>query len=210
MPEWMWIAIAMVSIPGLVFTLWRIYKTGGSIGIAGHTFVVNGMEVNEDNPSSKVIRYVIRRVGELEELIFGQFLRMIAERGADRNHLVEYDDSMYVKQLFHSIVTGGNGSDSWQQIIQTHMVAGDWNDAHPLEYAQKEIWPQMLRSAKNYLNAEYYSSVLGRDGQRYDRWVTNADLVDEISGDDIRDRACRIVASYVEYAQRCNGKGCVE
>ena len=206
----MWIAIAMVSIPGLVFTLWRIYKTGGSIGIAGHTFVVNGMKVSPDNPRSRAIQYVTRCIGELEEMLFGRFLTMIAERGADRNHLVEYDDSMYVKQLFHSIVTGGNGSHSWQQIVQGHVVNGDWMGVHPLEYAENEIWPQMLRSAKNYLNAEYYSSVLGRDGKRYDRWVTNADLVDEISGDDIRQRTCRAVASYIEYAQRCNGKGCVE
>lgn len=210
MPEWGWIIIFSIGVPSLIVLVWRIIRHGGKIGIAGHTMVINGQQIDEDQPQGRALKYVVRSIAELEELLYGRFLAMIAERGADRANLTEYEDSMYVDGLIHSIVTGGNGTDSWLQIIQGHIVDGDWKATGPLEYVEREVWPQMLRSAKAYLNAKYKSKALGRDGIWRDRWVTNADLVDEIAGEDIRSRACRSVAAYIEYAQRCTGRGCTD
>ena len=208
MPEWGWIIVFALGSPAAIALAWRIIRHGGKIGIAGHTMVINGHEVDEDQPQGRAIKYVIRSIGELEELLYGRFLAMIADRGADRAHLTEYEDSMYIEGLIHSIVTGGNGTNSWLQIIQGYIVDGEWVSIGPLEYVEREIWPHMLRSAKSYLNDKYKSKALGCDGVWRDRWVTNADLVDEISSDDIRSRACRAVAAYIEYAQRCTGRGC--
>ena len=203
MPEWGWIIIFAVGTPSFFLFLWLIYKRGGKVttGYGRYSIVINGQSVDEKNPMVQVLKYVTRSIGELEEMLFGRFLTLIRDKGADADKLVEYEDSLYVKQLFHSIVTGGNGSNSWQQTIQEHIIENNWKGQNPHVYAEEEIWPQLLRSAKKYLNAEYYSSVLQPDGSRRDRFVSNTELVDELNSDAIRKRTINAVAAYISYAQ---------
>ena len=201
MPEWGWIIVFAVGAPAVLYLLWHMGRYGGRVSHSGTTIIVNGKRVTDSSPTSQALKYVTANTGEMEELLFGRYLKMILDRGADRESLIEYDDSMFVKQLFHSIITGGNGSESWQQIIQTHIVDGQYMGHMPHDYAETEVWPQMLSSAKKYLNAEYYSTVLQRDGTRRERWVTNTDLVDEVSDGEVAKRAIRMVARYIEYAK---------
>ena len=208
MPDWMWIVIAAVVVVLGAAMTYRIVQSGGTVKTAAGTLIVNGAKVSKNTPLGEALKYVTRSIGELEDVFYGRFCRLLEDAGADKHYLSEYEDALYMRELIHAIVTSGNGSDSWQQTIQTYIVDAGWRRQDLQDYTEREIWPAMLRSAKRYLDEKYKSSVLQADGTRRQRIVTHHDVITELETGAIKERAVRAVTAYLEYARAVMSNGC--
>lgn len=208
MPEWIWLVVAFWGSVATAVLLYLIAKRGGKIGFGKNVMTVNGEVM--DGKYKHAIRYVESRVGEVHHILFGRYLRLIKDNGAEPNRLTEYEDARFMKMLLQYLVSGGNGSRSIQKILESEVVYGDWQRyKHDLKgYAKREIWPQVLRVARDRINSEYDSVVLVNDGTYRPRWAATADVVDAYSEDSIEDSVCTVFDSILLYASVCKNGGC--
>lgn len=209
MPEWIWIVIAFWGSAAAALLLMMIFKRGGKIGFGNNIVTVNGSVVDQQGPYSAMIAYTENQVGEIQHIMFGRYLRLIKDKGADPAHLTEYEDSRYVKMLLKYLVNGGNGSRSVQKIMETEVVTGTWR-MHRKDlrgYCQREIWPQILRVTRDRFNSEYDSTVLTNDGTYRDRWASTAEVVDTYEDKSVADATCSVCENILLFAAACEGQG---
>jgi len=178
---------------------------GGSIVIAG-----TGQEI--ETPLGRALTYVQQWTPEIQHVLFKQYLRMMKQAGADAALLADYDDARFAKALFRYLVSGGNGTQSIQKIIEHQVINGEWRRTtnHVAEFVTSQVWPLVVRVTRDFLNAEYDTTVLQKDGSRRTRWVSNTDLVDTLTGDEMKDKIVEKIVPIFRFAHDCVQAGCTE
>lgn len=212
MPEWMWIVIATGGAAALAVVLWVISKRGVKAKYGRNSIVIEGQYHHPEDPLSKALTYVSDRTPQLQDIIFGVYLRLMKDAGAEVHYLAEYEDAKFVRMLLQYLVNGGNGSNSIQKIIEGEIIHGEWHrdEDDVTRYVMWEVWPQISRRIKDFLNQEYDTSVLQMDGSRRQRWVSNTTFIDAVMADETRDKIIDRVAPLFMYSRRCINDGCKE
>lgn len=210
MPEWMWIIIAIAGVAIIVVVLWLISKNGVTAKHGRTSIVIEGRYEEPGNPLSRALHYVQRSTPEIQHILFRCYLKLMKEAGANPDYLADYDDARFVRMLLRYLVNGGNGSRSIQKIVEDEMIHGEWRrEGDDLrEYVKAEVWPPILRSARDLINQEYDTEVLEHDGTRRKRWVSNTGFVDAIASDETRDAVVEQIVPLFAYARRCLSTGC--
>lgn len=210
MPEWMWIVISIGGFITLGVILWSV-AARGITAKHGHTsIVINGRAQDPENPLNRALQHVQRSTPEVQHILFRVYLRLMKEGGADPDFLTDYDDSRFVRMLLRFLVNGGNGTRSVQKIIEEEIVYGEWKRRTDdiRAYVSEEVWPSILRAAKDLINQEYDTEVLESEGRRRQRIVSNTDFADALDTEKVRNAVVDAIVPMFSFAKRCLANGC--
>jgi len=202
-------AIAVVTA-GAVIVL--AIKRGLKASYRGGSIVIAGAGPGNDSPLGRALEYVQIWVPEIQHVLFARYLRMMKAAGANPDLLAEYDDARFTRALFRFLVSGGNGTRSIQKIVENQIVSGEWRRSTDEVdgFVLVQVWPLIARTIRDYLNAEYDTTVLQMDGTRRARWVSNTDLIDTLCGDEVRGQVVSKIVPIFRFAQECVKIGCRE
>ena len=210
MPEWMWIIISIGGFIALGGILWSV-TTRGIIAKHGHTsIVINGRAQDPENPLNRALQHIQRSTPEVQHILFRVYLRLMKKDGADLDYLTDYDDSRFVRMLLRFLVNGGNGTRSVQKIIEEEIVYGEWKRRSDdiRDYVSEEVWPSILRAAKDLINQEYDTEVLESGGKRRQRIVSNTDFIDALDTETVKNAIVDAIVPMFSFAKRCLTQGC--
>ena len=210
MPDFVWIVISALMVTVVVYLMVVASSRGLRASHGRTSIVIAGNPGDTETPIGRALQYVQQWTPEIQHVLFGRYLRLMKDAGADPALLTDYDDARFAKALFRYLVSGGNGTQSIQKILEDLIVNGEWrreND-HIDEYVQTQVWPIIVRRIRDYLNAEYDTTVLQMDGSRRNRWVSNTDLVAELTSDEIRSKCVATITPIFRFAQDCVQSGC--
>lgn len=212
MPEWMWIIIAIGGSITLGVILVTIAKRGVKASHGKTSIVIAGQYQSPDDPLNAALLYVQRSTPEIQHVIFQRYLKLLKDAGANVDFLADYDDARFVRVLLRYLVNGGNGSRSIQKIIEEEMIHGEWKRQNDnlREFVEAEVWPPILRAAKDLLNQEYDSDVLEPDGTRRLRMVSNTDFVDAMGSETMKIAVVDKIVPLFSYSRACIAGGCTE
>ena len=210
MPEWMWIIVSIGGFIGLGVIL-RVVAVRGVTAKHRHTsIVINGRAQDPKNPLNRALQHVQRSTPEVQHILFRVYLRLMKDAGADPDYLADYDDSRFVRMLLRFLVNGGNGTRSVQKIIEEEIVCREW-ERHADDiraYISQEVWPPILRAAKDLLNQEYDTDVLESEGRRRQRIVSNTDFVGALDTERVRTAVVDAIVPIFAFAKRCLAQVC--
>lgn len=158
----------------------------------------------------RALSYAQQWIPEVQQVLWSKYLRLMKEAGADPDLLSDYDDARFAKALFRYLVSGGNGTQSVQKIVENQIVSGEWKRStdHVEECVRTQVWPLIARTTKDFLNAEYDTTVLQMDGTRRTRLVSNTDLIDTLCGDEVMEKVVEKIVPIFRFAQECVRDGC--
>jgi len=212
MPEWMWIIIAIGGAVTLAVILWVAVTRGIKATHGKTSIVISGQYQDPANPLNRALQYVARSTPEIQHTLFLVYLRLLKDSGADPDYLADYDDARFVRVLLRYLVNGGNGSRSLQKIVEEELIHGEWKRGSDdiRVYVETEVWPPILRAARDLINQEYDTDVLEPDGSRRKRMVSNTDFVDTLSSAEVKNAVVDEIVPLFGYARRCINGGCEE
>lgn len=210
MPQWIYIIIVSVAVPSAIVILIAFIRRGGQLRFGRNTIVVEGKRHGAQSPIARAIAYVQRSTPELQHKLLRVYLRLLKDAGADPDRLGEYDDARFVRMLLAYMVNGGNGTRSVQKIVEGEIVGNDWRGRDLREYVRTELWPPILRTAKDLINREYDTEVLSGDGTMRRRWISSTAFIDELCTEHVREMVVDELVPLFEYAARCVDGGCKE
>lgn len=210
-PVFVWVfAVVLATVIVTVFSYLSI-KRGVRASVGKGSIVIAGTSHEADSPMGRALIYVQQWMPNVQQTLFSTYLRLMKDAGADVDLLADYDDARFAKSLFRYIVSGGNGTPSMQKIVENAIINGEWKRETDdvTAFVRSQVWPLIERAMRDFLNAEYDTTVLQMDGTRRTRWVSNTDFVDAVTSDDVRDRVVKKIVPIFEYAQKCvNDRGC--
>jgi hypothetical protein len=201
------IAAVGVTFLGANLALW---KRGGKIGWKDLTFVVQGTGRKIDGPLAQALYRVETEISAVQTILFRRYLSLMEKSGADVNNLASYDDARFMKLLLRYAVSGGNGSNSTQKIMEEEVLKGYYR-RHGDEldrYVHEHILPMVTRRIVDGINAEYDTTVLQRDGSYRDRWVPATEYIVDISSPAVQREIAAILVLILQYARGCILDGC--
>lgn len=211
-PQYVYLMGTILTTVVVVTVVLLTVKRGVKASYRGGSIVIAGSSHAQDSPMGRALSYVQQWVPEIQQVLFSKYLRLMKEAGADPALLSDYDDARFAKALFRYLVSGGNGTQSVQKIVENQIVTGEWKRStdHVEEYVKTQVWPLIVRTTKDFLNAEYDTTVLQMDGTRRTRWVSNTELIDTLCSDEVMEKVIDKIVPIFRFAQQCVRDGCTD
>jgi hypothetical protein len=211
-PQYVYLMGTLLTTAVVVTVVILTVKRGVKASYRGGSIVIAGSGHSQDSPMGRALSYVQQWVPEIQQVLFSKYLRLMKEAGADQDLLSDYDDARFARALFRYLVSGGNGTQSVQKIVENQIVSGEWKRStdHVDEYVGTQVWPLVVRTTKDFLNAEYDTTVLQMDGTRRTRWVSNTDLIDTLCGDEVMEKVVEKIVPIFRFAQQCVRDECTD
>lgn len=210
MPEYVYIVGTILATVIVATVVILTIRRGVKASYRGGSIVIAGRGHDQSSPVGRALSYVQQWIPEVQQIMFARYLKLMKDAGADPDLLSDYDDARFAKALFRYLVSGGNGTQSVQKIVENQIVSGEWKRStdHVQEYVKTEVWPLIARTTKDFLNAEYDTTVLQMDGTRRTRWVSNTDLIDTLCGEEVMGKVTEKIVPIFRFAQNCVKDGC--
>ena len=212
-PVFVWYVACSVVLALTAVLIWLIHEYGISLVLKGsNRIVVAGKTRRSNTPLGRTLDRVQQWVPEIEHVFYEIYKDLMIAAGANPDLLNDYDDAQFAKMLFRYLVSGGNGSQSVQKLVENHVVAGEWKtwDGTTESFVASEIWPLIVRAVKNYLNAEYSTTALQKDGTTNERWVSATDLVEALTDEDTKRKTVEKIIPIFNYARSCRRRSCAD
>lgn len=210
MPMFLWIEIGViVGIAAVVF-LYLIWKRGIKGKAKSVSFVINGTGMEAPPAMSRALLHLERSVPAMYDILYTKFLGMMEDVGVQKEYLGSYDDSLYMRMLLRYAVSGGNGSNSTQKILEQVVVDGEYkrNGDNIEAYVRVHVWPRILRSLKNFIDSDYHSDVHDGTGNVRTRRVDATSYIIAISKEPVSEELIKSIVSILSYAKNCVENGC--
>lgn len=216
MPQWGWIIIFATAVPLVVLITCVILKRGGSIGIgkntltipSGEALVVHGDNRESEGPMGKALHYVPDNIGQIHNLIYGRYLKLVKAKGVDAADITNIEDSRFARSLIKNATSLGNGSRSVQKILETHIARRDFLGKDVDLYVCQHVLPRVIDAVREVVNSEYDSVVHYAEGSTRDRIVSQVEFVDMLLSREFRDLLTTALVPFFEYASDClDGEG---
>jgi hypothetical protein len=149
MPEWVWIVIVAGAVPVIGVLVWRLARVGGQIAIGKSTFVLHGEPKQTDSPLGRALRSVPENIGQIHSYLYGQYLRLIKEKGVDPAGMTDIEDARFAKVVLLTSTSLGNGSWSVQKILEHDIASQDWNGSDLDDHIRDRVLPRITEAVRS-------------------------------------------------------------
>lgn len=218
MPDFVWIVIVAVGTPMLIATFWTILRRGGSIGFgkskitipSAEAIVIHGEAVEGEDPMAKALRYLPENIGQIHHMIYGRFLRMLKTKGCDMDQASTIEETVFARALIKIATSLGNGSNSVQIILQTHITRRDFAGKDLDSYVIGLVTPRIIDRLRETVNTEWENEIHFDDGTTRKRNVSQVDFVDMLMSRDFKEALVVAVVPFFRWAQNCLNGECGE
>lgn len=212
MPSWLWIEIGVVGA-GVVVTvlvlLSKLVPRVKEFRVGKTAYIVGGTD-RTGSPLSRALERIPSDVEVIRQYVYGRYLRMLKERGVNPIILNDLDDSKYVYWLLRYAVSGGNGTNSVQKIIEGEVVSLGWDGDDPRKFTEEKVVPRIVRRLVDMVNSDYENVKWISSENSMHRTITNVEFYEMLTSDETRSAILEMVAPFFVHAKACLEGGCKE
>lgn len=211
MPQFVWIIICATAVPLVAIVTFVLLKRGGSVAFgknsltipSGQSIVVNGSESDTSTPIGKALRYVGENVNQIEQAVFGMFLRLMKDNGVADDRLTQHEDSRYAALLIKTATSLGNGSPSVQKLLENQITFREFCPTNVSHYVRAQVVPQVIAILREHVNARYGAVIHVDDGYDVPRKVSPTEFADMLLSDKFADVMTDRIIPFFSHAAEC-------
>lgn len=218
MPEFVWIGImgagTLVLLCLLIMlALGKVKIRSRWVSLMPHSSptaaqIVDVRQVVSVADMNAMVQYTDKMVGAFHAILYGTYLRLLSDRGANRDYLIEYESSQLVSEIAQTLTRSGNGVLSVQQILEKHLLSLEWLGNSIDTYVRERITPAITETCRRRLNERYKSEYRTEQDELVKRLVSNTDFVDAIMLPAFSEQVTTFVLPFFRFASDCAKRGC--